>query len=161
MEQLALPTPFDVREVLEGLLGRDVTVDVCPPYLPGPDAPALLGTYVDDRLALRTVAVVDVPLGANLGAAVGLIPRAQAAEAAESGLVPANLLDNLREVLNVLASTLNRAGQAHQRLYELHAAGTLPPADVSSWAKVPVGRLDLQVGIAGYGGGQLGFVACD
>jgi len=156
-----LPTPFDVREVLEGLLGRDVTVEVCPPYLPGPDAPALLGTYVDDQLTLRTVAVVDVPLGAHLGAAVGLVPRGLAVAAAESGLVPANLLDNLREVLNVLASTLNRPGRAHQRFYELHPADTLPPADVSSWAKVPVGRLYLQVDIAGYGDGQLGFVACD
>jgi hypothetical protein len=103
---------------------------------------------------------MDLPLSAWVGAAIGLVPFRGAQGCVEDGELTPMVRDNLYEVLNVLSSVLNRPGASHQKLYAMHEPGSLPPADVMSWAKVVVGRLDLAVSVAGYGSGALGLVAC-
>jgi hypothetical protein len=44
------------------------------------------------------------------------------------------------------------------RLHQVHAPGDLPPAEISSAARVLGRRLDLWLDLAGYGRGRLGFV---
>ncbi|HSF26403.1 MAG TPA: hypothetical protein VLC50_02685 [Actinomycetes bacterium] len=157
---VVLPTPKDVRDTLADLLGRDVDVAPCEAVVPSNEAPCTLAVFVDDAMTMSCVGVLDLPLSAWVGAAIGLVPAGGAADCVEVGELTPMVRDNLYEVLNVLSATLNKPGASHQKLYAMHEPGSLPPTDVSSWAKVVVGRIDLAVTVAGYGSGRLGFVSC-
>jgi glucose-inhibited division protein A len=86
---ITLPQPHEVGQLVEGLLGRDVTSVRQPePTLRGKDV-RIVGSYVDDAGSVRAVALVDVVLGNALGAAL----------ATHHGIVlnrEANALDLLR-----------------------------------------------------------------
>ncbi|HEY3436521.1 MAG TPA: hypothetical protein VGK35_02420 [Actinotalea sp.] len=155
-----LPSALDVRELLEGLLGRDVegvvgTGAVDPTQHPG----AIVGVYVDDMLGLRAIVVLDVALSAHVGASIALIPRTAAEQSIEDGLLTPNLYDNTAEVLNVAASLFNVDGAPHVRLYEAYAPRETLPADVSRWVLAYVARLDMELTIAGYGVGRISVLA--
>ena len=155
-----LPAALEVRELIEGLLGRDLDVTVgaaaVDPAAPGG---AMVGVFVDDMLKLKTIIVVDLALAANVGAAIGLIP-AQAARTAveEERLTPA-LYENAAEILNVSASLFNHEGAPHVRLYEAYAPREALPPDVTQWVLAYVRRLDLEVAIAGYDSGRMSILA--
>jgi hypothetical protein len=157
MTTLVLPSPKDVRDLVEGLLGRDVTVAPGRPVTPTADVRAGVGVYVDDQLHLAAAAAADLPLCAFAGAALGLIPAATAEGAAEEGLTPA-MWENFCELLNIGASLLNRDGAAHLRLYTTTSPADLPANDVAELLRGFGHRIDLQVTIAGYGTGGLSIV---
>lgn len=155
-----VPSPFDVRDVLSTLLARDVAVDVGDPFS-GEDARTTYAAFVDDRMAMRVVAVADVGFSAHAGAAVGLVPPPLAESAARRGNLPEMLAENLDEVLNVCTVLLNGPGRPALRLWSVHHAGEDAPPDVVAHAAVPGRRLDLLVTIPSYGAGRLSFVAVD
>lgn len=155
-----VPTPYDVRDVLVTLLGRDVTVEPGDPYS-GEDGRTTFGVFVDDRLATRVVTVADTDFCAHAGAAVGLVPSPLAESAARRGVLPEMLAENLDEVLNVCAAAVNGPGRRRVRLWSVHRAGIDTPPDVVALAAVPGLLLDLVVGIPSYGSGRLSFVAVD
>ena len=149
-----LPAALEVRELLEGLLGRDVdgnvgTAIVNPHERPG----AVVGVYVDDMLKLRSLIVVDMPLTAYLGASIALMPAATANSAIEAGLLTPVLYDNAREILNIAASLFNHDGCPHVRLYEAYAPNEVLPPDVNKWVTAYVARLDMELTVSGYGSG--------
>lgn len=156
MARTPLPAALEVRELLEGLLGRDTeavvgTGAVDPHQHPG----AMVGAYVDDTLKLRSIIVVDQPLTAYLGAAIALMPVATAKAAIESELLTPVLYDNSAEILNVAASLFNHDGAPHVRLYEAYAPREVLPADIDKWVLAFVARLDMEVTVAGYGAGRI------
>ncbi|NTW41282.1 MAG: hypothetical protein HGA44_15650, partial [Cellulomonadaceae bacterium] len=117
-----LPMALEMRELLEGLLGRDVDATVGTPAVdtmaPGG---AMVGAYVDDMLKLRALIVADVALAAYAGAAIALVPATAARAAVEDEKLTPNLYDNFAEILNVAASVFNHDGAPHVRLYEAYA----------------------------------------
>lgn len=150
-----LPAALEVRELLEGLLGRDVDGKVgAPPVNPGEPPGAVTGIYVDDQLKLRALMLVDVPLACYVGAAIALIPARTAAASAEQDMIAPDLFDNTCEVLNVAASLFNVDGAAHLRLYQTYAPREHLPADVQRWVLAYVQRLDVELEVAGYGTGR-------
>jgi two-component system chemotaxis response regulator CheY len=155
-----VPTPYDVRDVLVTLLGRDVTVEPGDPFS-GEDGRTSYAVFVDDRLATRMVAVADTDFSTHASAAVGLVPPPLAESAARRGALPELLADNLDEVLNVCGAAVNGPGRRRVRLWSVHRAGLDAPADVVALAAVPGRRLDLVVAIPSYGSGRLSFVAVD
>lgn len=157
MATLVLPSPKDVRDLVEGLLGRDVTVSPGRPVVPTEEVRAGVGVYVDDSLKMAAVAVADLAFCAFAGSALGLIPVASAEGASEEGLTPA-MWDNFCELLNVGASLLNADGAPHLRLYGTTPPTELPANDVGELLRGFGNRIDLQIGIAGYGTGSLSIV---
>lgn len=153
-----LPAPKEIRDLLGDLLGREVTVAPTSPFAPGPYAPATVAVYVTDQLEVAGVIACDLKLSAAAGAAIGLVPPGGAADAAASGTLPANLAENLQEVLNVAAALFNTPGAPHLRLYTMHPAGQTLPADVVARALTLGRRVDLTVEVAGYGSGRLSIV---
>ncbi|WP_019873642.1 hypothetical protein [Sporichthya polymorpha] len=157
MATLVLPSPKDVRDLVEGLLGRDVTVSPGRPVVPTADVRAGVGVYVDDNLTLAAAAAADLPFCAFAGSALGLIPVAHAEGASEEGLTPA-MWENFAEILNVGAALLNRDGAAHLRLYSTTSPAELPANDVGELLRGFGNRIDLTIDIAGYGSGSLSIV---
>lgn len=155
-----LPSAYAVKEMLEGLLGRDLeavlgTGAVNPAAEPG----ALVGVYTDDRMALRALLILDLPLAAHCGASIALIPVGQAHAAAEDGVLPEALYENVAEVLNVAAGLFNADGAAHVKLYQTYRPGEPLPGDVQRWVLAFVRRLDMELGVAGYGKGRISILA--
>jgi hypothetical protein len=112
-------------------------------------------TYVDDTGKLVGLAICDVPLAACAGAALALIPAGAAAEATRAGQLPAEMFDNLREVLNVIASLFVGT---HVRLREVMPPSAAVPTPVATLMARPGARLDLDLAVAGYSGGRLSFM---
>jgi hypothetical protein len=147
-----LPNAKEVRELVEGLVGRDVNVTTGGAMV-DPAGGALTGVYVDRRLALVALVLLDVPLAAHIGAALGLVPARTATEAAELGALTPALSENAGEVLNVMASLFNAEGAPHVRLDRIYEPGDPLPADVATWVPAYVRRTDLDMEVAGYGAG--------
>jgi hypothetical protein len=155
-----LPTVMDVRELLEGLLGRDVETELTsvgadPRKHPG----AMVGAYVDNTLQLRAIVVVDMALSAALGAAIGLMGARLAEDVVRSELLSPALYDNAAEILNVAASLFNAEGAPHVRLHEAYAPREIIPSDVDTRLRGMARRVDIDVTVSGYGAGRMSVLA--
>lgn len=152
----ALPQIKDVRDMLEGLLGRNVTMAPAAPV--EPDKPVAVGVFVDDNTRTAAVAIASLEFAAYAGASIGLVPAGGAEAAIEDGELPASVRDNFFEVLNVLSALFNTPGHPHLRLYAAYEPGEAPPSDVAALMRTYGGRLDLAVTVAGYGDGGLSLL---
>jgi len=153
-----LPAAYDVRTLLEELLGRPVEVNPGPPWAPLGGEKGTFALYVDDRLAIRAVGVCDLPFSAYAGAAIGLVPPTTAAAAVADGALDQNTQENLYEVLNICAALYNVDGAPHMKLHQvLHVGADVAP-QVQALSAVLGRRLDLRVDIPGYGAGRISFV---
>jgi hypothetical protein len=157
--QTPLPSAKAVRELIEGLIGRDVQVTTGGAMLDPKDGDGtLVGVYVDNRLALSAIVLLDLPLAAYAGAALGLVPVRVAADAVTESLLPPALSENAGELLNVMASLFNAEGAPHVRLDVLYEPRQPLPADVATWVLAYVRRTDLDVEVAGYGAGRFSLL---
>jgi hypothetical protein len=102
--------------------------------------------------------ILDLPLSAYLGAALGLVPPGGARAAVEDGELPANLEENLGEVVNIAAALFNVPAAPHLKLHQLLAPGSPLPADVVAVLSGIGGRLDLSVEVPNYGSGRMSVV---
>ncbi|KQX64559.1 hypothetical protein [Angustibacter sp. Root456] len=156
---MGLPTNQSIKDLFEGLLGREVTLS----YGRRPDMEARPGpctaVYVDDRNQLTSVVVMDFGLTASAGAALGLVPPGGAEAAIEDRELPESLQENANELLNVLAGTINEHSDVHQRLYRVHVPGETLPADVVPWTITLTGRVDVTVSPKGYPSGDISIVS--
>ena len=150
-----LPAPKDVRDLLEGLLGKDVTVAPGDPV--SLNDGAALAVYVDPQLSTNAICLVDVPLAAWCAGALALLPKGGLEDAIEDGELSDMHLEVVYEVVNVAAALFNGGGVTHSKLYTLYAPGETVPADLAAVA-AGFNRIDLEVDVAGYGTGALSIV---
>lgn len=158
MNALALPENKPVKDLLQALLARPVSVAPGPAVQPSDEPPPTTAAYVDDRNRLSSVVLMDLPLTAYVGAALGLVPKAGADGQIVDGGIDADLQENTSEVLNVMSALLADAAGHHQRLYRAYFRGDAVPADIRSWGASAGSRRDLAVDVKGYGGGRLSIV---
>ena len=150
-----LPAPKDVRDLLEGLLGKDVTVAPGDPV--SLNDGAALAVYVNPQLATNAVCLVDVPLAAWFAGALALLPKGGLEDAIEDGELSDMHLEVVYEVVNVAAALFNGGGVTHSKLYKLYAPGDAVPGDLAGLA-AGFNRIDLDVEVAGYGSGAMSIV---
>lgn len=153
-----LPRPKQVKDLFAELLDREVNLAPSAPVTPGPRVPATVATYVDDELFVTGVICCDLPLSAWAGAAIGLIPMADAKAAILDGRLTESISENLYEVLNIASSMFNVDGATHVRLHSMHPAGAPMPMDVQARALTLGRREDVAVDIGGFGRGRLSIV---
>ncbi|WP_295657383.1 hypothetical protein [uncultured Nocardioides sp.] len=155
-----MPDRKQLKDLFEGLLGRDVTVGDAPEPLSPHVAPRpACAVYVDDSGRLSAVALMDFALAAHTGASLALIPAGGAQAAIEDNLMPTNLMENCAEVLNVLAAPLGDASGIHQRLERTYHPGEDLPPELAAVGATIGARDDVLVDIAGYGSGRLALVS--
>jgi hypothetical protein len=153
-----LPPNMVVRDMLMDMLGRDVTVGPSAPWLPTPRDPGAVAVYVDDGMRLGALISCSLALSVALSASIALISARTAASCVQEGRLTEDMVENLHEVLNILAALFNRADRPHVKLYALHVPGTPAPAGLSGQLRAFGKRLDLKIEVAGYGSGQLSLV---
>ncbi len=153
-----LPAPMQIRELLTGMLDRDITMGPTSPFAPSPLHPATIAVYTEDSLEIRALLLLDLPLSAYLGAAIGLVPPGGAAAALEAGGLPDNIKENINEVLNIATSLFNVDNAPHVRLYAVHPAGDEMPGHLQMMALTLGRREDMKIDIQGYGTGRFSIV---
>ena len=153
MSTTALPASLAVRNLLEDLLGREVTVRSADPLLSDDLTRTVVAVYVDDHMTMTAVMGLELPLAAYAAAALGLMPAGAADDSLTSGALSPVLAENVPEVCNVLTSLLNREGSPHVRLYKVYLPPDKPPTDVQPVLLALGNRTDLMVEVARYGKG--------
>ncbi len=155
---MVLPAAKNVRDVLTGLVGKEITVSPGAPVTPAEDKPVAVAIYVDPYMAVNALCVMDLGAAAYTAAALALLPPGGAQDAVEEdGELTGLLVEALHEVVNVLSALLNVAGAPHSKLHSLHAPGEDLPGDVQGML-ANFNRLDLAIEVPGYGRGALSFV---
>jgi hypothetical protein len=154
MSTQTLPAALAVRNMLEDLLGREVTVNPANAVVAKDVPTTLLALYVDSANRLAAVLGLDLALAAYTGAALGLLPVGGAQDSIEDrGLTPM-LAENVRELCNVLTGLLNKEGAPHLKLHQVYLPGEQPPSDAVAYLLALGRRVDLEVAVARYGSGR-------
>ena len=155
---MVLPAAKDVRDMLTGLVGKDVAVSPGGPVTPTPDKPVGVAVYVDPHLAVNAICVMDLGASAYTGAALALLPPGGAQDAVEEdGELSGMLVEALHEVVNVLSALFNTPGAPHSKLHKLYAPGEELPGDLAGMLAA-FNRIDLDIDVQGYGKGSLSLV---
>jgi hypothetical protein len=152
---MALPPREHVRDLLHDLLGRDIAVSAIALWSPGPRDKVVAAEFRDDQDQVAACVGVDLSLGIFLGAAVGMLPAGGAQDMAADGELTSIVSENLYEVFNVLSTLLNQPGGVHVKLGTMFGPQETLPTELASRLATPGARLDLNVVVAGYGGGHL------
>jgi hypothetical protein len=153
-----LPAAKDVRDMLAGLIGKQVAVSPGGPVTPTPDAPVSVAVYVDPQMRINALCVMDLAASAYTGGALALLPPGGCQDAVEEdGELSGMLVEALHEVVNVLSALFNTPGAPHSKLHKLYAPGDDLPGDIAG-AMAAFNRLDLALDIPTYGKGALSLV---
>jgi hypothetical protein len=152
-----LPAPKDVRDMLAGLVGRNVTVSPGAPVTPTPNRPVAVAVYVAPDMSVNALCLLDLVAAAYTAGGLALLPPGGCQDSVEEGELSALQLEALHEVVNVLSALYNVAGAPHSRLHKLYAPGEEVAGDLAGML-AGYNRIDLDVEIQGYGKGSLSLV---
>jgi hypothetical protein len=158
MSTVLLPAAKDVRDMLSGLVGKEVSVSPGAPVTPEPNRPVTVAIYTAPDMSVNALCVMDLGASAYTAAALALLPPGGAQDAVEEDkeLSPM-LLEALHEVVNVLSALFNTPGAPHSKLNKLVPDGEEVPGDVAGML-AGFNRLDLALAVPGYGKGALSLV---
>lgn len=153
-----LPKAAEVSKTLVMLFGGNV------PATPGklldtkPSSGNLIVSYTDDSGKVVAAFVCDVPLAANAGSALSMMPAIAAKEAIKTKKLEQAMLDNLYEVANILSTLLMNDKTPHLRVATLYPdVGKIPP-EVRDLLNAARGHADFTVNIPRYGNGCMSLL---
>ena len=158
MTTVLLPAAKDVRDMLSGLVGKEVAVSPGAPVTPEPNRPVTVAIYTAPDMSVNALCVMDLGASAYTSAALALLPPGGAQDAVqEDKELSPMLLEALHEVVNVLSALFNTPGAPHSKLNKLVADGEEIPGDIVGML-ANFNRIDLTVEVPGYGKGGLSLV---
>ena len=151
MRIVPLPPTPELEKLLAALLGREVKVRP----LDGEQPAGAVGValYRTDEPMIEVAAVCEVGLAVAMAAALSAIPPGVVRDVLSSGKIDASLLENLAEVMNVIARFISSSG----RRFGLASSAYPPPPDLLARARTVDETREVTVEIAGYGAGRLAF----
>jgi hypothetical protein len=155
MSTVTLPAPKDVRDMLAGLVGRNVTVSPGAPVTPTADKPVSVAVYVAPDMSINALCVMDLAASAYTAGGLALLPPGGCQDAVEEdGELSTMLVEARHEVVNVLSALFNTPGAPHSKLHKLYAPGEEVAGDLAGML-AGFNRIDLVVDVQGYGKGSL------
>jgi hypothetical protein len=151
MRIVPLPPTPELEKLLAALLGREVKVR--PADGEQPAGVVGVALYRTDEPVIEVAAVCEVGLAVAMAAALSAIPPGVVRDVLSSGKIDASLLENLAEVMNVVARFISASG----RRFGLASSTYPPPADLLARARAVDETREVAVEVAGYGAGRLAF----
>lgn len=156
-----VPVPIQeaVRDLLGDLLGRGIAADKTNPASIENDGGHVIASYVDDGGTISALLVADIYLAAATGAALAMVPAAALDDVKKTGTIDESLLDNFKEVANILAGLLNTPSTPHVSIQGIWLSSD-PELPVETWivTEMPTKRRTYAVTIEGYGTGNLDII---
>lgn len=159
MPTQALPEANDIRDLLNGLLGRDIGVVSSPPDALSFDKKVVVAVYLRDDDKIGGIVVADLSLAIYSGAALSMLPKGVADESVAEGAIEDALYDNFYECLNIGAQWFAAKGSPRVKLTQVYPPSERPPNDVAQLMSAPAERQDWEVTVGGYGKGTARFLA--
>lgn len=150
------PKALDVAGFLKGLLPKPVIaspIRAAAVSLAGGEVIAEFEQASDGSLI--ACAVCDLACAVRLGAALTLIPAGAVADAMKASLVDPGIVENLREVMNVMSRLFEGENSARVRLGAVYWPGETVPAMLAARIAKASHRVAVGLEIAGYGKGSL------
>jgi hypothetical protein len=158
MSVVLLPAAKDVRDMLEGLVGRTVVVSPGAPVTPAADKPVAVAVYVAPDMSVNALCLMDLGAAAYTAGGLALLPPGGCQDSVEEdGELSGMQVEALHEVVNVLSALFNTPGAPHSKLHKLYAPGEEVAADLAGML-AGFNRIDLALDIQGYGKGSLSLV---
>jgi hypothetical protein len=153
-----LPAAKDVKDMLSGLLGKNVAVLPGVPVTPTPKSPVSVAVYVAPDMSVNALCVMDLAASAWTGGALALLPPGGCQDAVEEdGELSSLMVEALQEVVNVLSAMFNTPGAPHSKLHKLYAPGEDLPGDIAGML-ASLNRIDVAIDVPGYGKGGISLV---
>jgi len=146
-------SPTVVAEVIETLLGRDVTVKG---GAAGKPADSLIAVYVTPEKAIAACVGASMEFACYSAAALSLVPREVAEADVRAGRLSDVLDENFREVMNVFGGMLSKAG-SRVVLDRIVPVGEAPAEAVKLLNETVPATFEVDVG--GYGKGRISLGA--
>jgi hypothetical protein len=149
-----LPGSLAVGDLLEDLLGREVTVGSGSPMTRADLPTAVLAVFTDTAERLYAVVGMQLEVAAGIGAARGLLPPRTAEESIERRALTPDLAEEVFALCNALTGLFNVGGAPHVKLYQV-VYPTMPIPEEAVAYMIALGeRADLSVEVAPYGKGK-------
>ncbi len=158
MSTVTLPAPKDVRDMLAGLVGRNVTVSPGAPVTPTADKPVSVAVYVAPDMSINALCVMDLAASAYTAGGLALLPPGGCQDAVEEdGELSGMMVEALHEVVNIVSALFNTPGAPHSKLHKLYGPGEELPGDLAGMLAA-FNRVDLAIEIPTYGKGAISLV---
>ncbi|MCU1428760.1 MAG: hypothetical protein JWL83_2760 [Actinomycetia bacterium] len=144
--------------MLNAMVGSGVKVSADKYEIADDDAPAVLAEFVGDGDDVGALCLVDHRAALSLGGAlVGVSPEA-ALEAIEGYKLDDEAIENVREVVNVIAQLFNSDFTPHLRFRELHRQPGKLPEGTQELRRKPRATRHYKVTVDKYATGYLSFL---
>ena len=156
---MQLPNNKQIKDVLEGMVGRDVALETSAKQMAPIDAVGgFVATFIDDEQKLCALLGWSVEAAAYVGGCLGLVPPKMTKEMATDKYLRSDIVENITEVSNVISTALNKPGNPHVRMAQTYFPTSTAPDDITKHLFAHSARLDVDVNVSGYGAGQLTIV---
>jgi hypothetical protein len=153
MSHPGLPTVLATSQLLAGLINKPVQAHFGEgKALEKQAGGCFIGVYDDGKGNTEAAWFSDMPLSASLGAALTLLPKNMAQAAVTEKKLSQEMLDNLREVVNVSASVFT---EKRVRLVKLYGPLEKVPPEVTAFAQGKVKRQEMTIDVGSYFLGNL------
>jgi hypothetical protein len=140
------------------MVGADVKVVIEKQPEIDDDAPAILAEFVSDEETVGALCLVDHRAAISLGSAlVGVAPEA-AQEAIEGYKLDDEAIENVREVVNVLAQLFNSDFTPHVRFRDLHRQPGKLPDGAHALRRKPMAARHYKVSVDKYSAGLVSIM---
>ena len=150
-----LPQHTEVKEFIENLLGKPVSVDDGKPVVLSPKRPSVIAPYLLDDGKVGAIAVCDIEFAACAGGALTMMPVDIVQDSIRQSKIPDNILENFKEVLNVFSGIFNKPDYSHVALSGVLITPLALSRNIVEVIAQPAGRMDFTISIDGYGSGRL------
>ncbi len=151
-----IPADRETLGVLSMLYGDGLVVKKAEEN-PTIDDDALVGLFVDQEGKTVAACTCDVPFAAFGGAALSMMPKGGAEDAAESGEISPVMQENVYEVMNICSRLLMNDSTPHLKLTDMYEGIDKVPDDSVEVIKNAPG-VKFEVEIPNYGKGHLSIV---
>lgn len=156
VNQIQMPNRHTLRQFFAELMDTEVMIG------DGTAAPArstnVVGVFVTKKLATVALVISDLEAAARLGSAMaGIGPGAVKDAVAGRNLTPV-MSRNFYTLLENMAKVFEGEDTPEISLYEMYEPNSVVPGDVAALAGQAGRRMDLKVGVHGYGIGQMSLI---
>jgi len=154
-----VPKDSEVKQMLGMLYGDGISIAQGEPVASNAGSKNMVAVYINDAGAPVTACCCDIPFAAYSGAALSMIPRGGAEDAAKSGDLSEMMRGNLHEIMNICSRLFITDETPHLKLDALYDNADALPESARAMIDTAAGRTDLRISIPGYGEGNISFLS--
>ena len=153
------PNDAQLQEMLGMLFGNDLKINPGDPVATDADSKSVVAVFVSADGSPATACFCDFPFAAYCGAALSMIPKGGAEDAAKSGELSEMMRGNLNEIMNICSRLFISNDTPHVKLETLYDKAGELPENARAMVDATTGRSDFKVSIPGYGEGHISFLS--